>query len=171
MPAGATSFLGVVRGSIRLHYAPDRGDSVTSPLWPRESLELLAAISAPTVRGNHDRWVAERPHAEKTAGSAPYSAMHRCTALVARRGRTGYTAGMKTAVSLPDALFRAADRHAKREGKSRSRLYADAIAEYLSRHAPDDVTAAMDRVVDQLPRERDPFVLAAARSVLARIEW
>jgi hypothetical protein len=136
MPAGATSFLGVVDGSIRLHYAPE-GNAAVSP----------------------------------TAGSAPYSAMHRRTALVARRGRPGYTAGMKTAVSLPDALFRAADRHAKREGKSRSRLYADAIAEYLSRHAPDDVTAAMDRVVDQLPRERDPFVLAAARSVLARIEW
>jgi predicted phosphodiesterase len=43
------------------------GDAVTSPLWPRESLELLATLAAPTVRGNHDRWIAERPYAEKTA--------------------------------------------------------------------------------------------------------
>jgi hypothetical protein len=90
---------------------------------------------------------------------------------VATGKRAGYTNGMKTAVSLPDALFRDADRHAKRTRKSRSQLYAEAIAEYLSRHAPDDVTEAINRVVDQLPRERDPFVLAAARSVLARIEW
>jgi metal-responsive CopG/Arc/MetJ family transcriptional regulator len=78
---------------------------------------------------------------------------------------------MKTAVSLPDALFRAADRHALRAGKSRSKLYAEAITEYLSRHSPDDVTEAMNRVVDELPRERDRFVEAAARSVLRRIEW
>jgi predicted phosphodiesterase len=42
------------------------GDCVTSPLWPRESLELLASVGAPTVRGNHDRWVATRPYAEMT---------------------------------------------------------------------------------------------------------
>jgi metal-responsive CopG/Arc/MetJ family transcriptional regulator len=78
---------------------------------------------------------------------------------------------MKTAVSLPDALFRAADRHAKRARKSRSQLYAEAIAEYLSRHSPDEITEAMNRVVDQFPGERDPFVEAAARSALARVEW
>jgi metal-responsive CopG/Arc/MetJ family transcriptional regulator len=78
---------------------------------------------------------------------------------------------MKTAVSLPDALFRAADRHAKRARKSRSQLYAEALAEYLSRHSPDEITEAMNRVVDQFPNERDPFVQVAARSALARIEW
>lgn len=34
------------------------GDCVTSPLWPRETLELLDSLSLPTVRGNHDRWIA-----------------------------------------------------------------------------------------------------------------
>jgi hypothetical protein len=41
----------------------------------------------------------------------------------------------------------------------------------LARHAPDEVTEAMNRVVDQLDEPRDPFVLAAARSVLQRVEW
>jgi putative phosphoesterase len=36
------------------------GDCVTSPLWPRETLELLESLKFPTVRGNHDRWIAER---------------------------------------------------------------------------------------------------------------
>jgi len=78
---------------------------------------------------------------------------------------------MKTAISLPDAVFHAAERQAKRARKSRSQLYADALSEYLSRHAPDEVTAAMNHVVDQLTPAPDPFVLSAAQSVLARNEW
>lgn len=42
--------------------APDSlvnlGDCVTSPLWPRETMELLDVLNIPTVRGNHDRWIA-----------------------------------------------------------------------------------------------------------------
>jgi predicted phosphodiesterase len=34
------------------------GDCVTSPLWPRETLELLDTLALPTVRGNHDRFIA-----------------------------------------------------------------------------------------------------------------
>jgi metal-responsive CopG/Arc/MetJ family transcriptional regulator len=78
---------------------------------------------------------------------------------------------MKTAVSLPDKVFRAAERHARRARKSRSQLYAEALSEYLARHAPDEVTEAMNRVVEQLPDRRDPFVSAAARRILERSEW
>jgi putative phosphoesterase len=42
------------------------GDSVSSPLWPRETFELLETLQYPTVRGNHDRWIAEYPAAKKT---------------------------------------------------------------------------------------------------------
>jgi metal-responsive CopG/Arc/MetJ family transcriptional regulator len=78
---------------------------------------------------------------------------------------------MKTAVSIPDDVFRAAQRHARRARKSRSQLYAEAPSEYLSRHAPDDVTEAMNRVVDQLNEAADPFVAVAARRILERTEW
>jgi len=78
---------------------------------------------------------------------------------------------MKTAISLPDAVFRAAERQAKRAQKSRSQLYAEALVEYLNRHAPDEVTEAMNRVVDQQEPAPDAFVLAAAHSVLKRVEW
>jgi predicted phosphodiesterase len=36
----------------------DLGDCASGPLWPRETAELLMARGFPTVRGNHDRWVA-----------------------------------------------------------------------------------------------------------------
>ncbi len=78
---------------------------------------------------------------------------------------------MKTAVSLPDEVFREAERQARRTKKSRSQLYAEALSEYLARHAPDEVTEAMNNVVDQLNQPTDPFVSAAARRVLERTEW
>jgi metal-responsive CopG/Arc/MetJ family transcriptional regulator len=90
---------------------------------------------------------------------------------LARQATPGYTTGMKTAVSLPDHVFREAERQAHRTRKSRSQLYAEALSEYLARHAPDEVTEAMNGVVDQLKQPTDPFVSAAARRVLERSEW
>jgi metal-responsive CopG/Arc/MetJ family transcriptional regulator len=78
---------------------------------------------------------------------------------------------MTTAVSLPDDVFRAAERHARRTHKSRSPLYAEALSEYLSRHAPDEVTETMNQVMDQVNGPTDPFVGAAARRILERSEW
>jgi hypothetical protein len=79
---------------------------------------------------------------------------------------------MKTAVSLPDRVFRSAEQFARRTRKTRSRLYADALTEYLARHAPDEVTEDMNRVVDQLGAESaDPFVARAARRILESVEW
>ena len=39
----------------------DLGDCVSGPLWPTETCDRLMALGVPTVRGNHDRWVAELP--------------------------------------------------------------------------------------------------------------
>ncbi len=78
---------------------------------------------------------------------------------------------MKTAISLPDVVFRAAERHARLVRKSRSQLYAEALSEYLARHAPDEVTGAMNEVMDQLKERTDSFVTAAARRILKRSEW
>jgi len=78
---------------------------------------------------------------------------------------------MKVAISLPDELFEAAERQARRERKSRSQLYAEALSEYLARHGPDEVTEAMNRVVDEVMEPSDPMVTAAARRILERTEW
>ena len=47
---------------------------------------------------------------------------------------------MKATISIPDKLFRAADALAKRKGISRSKLYAKAVEEYLSRSKAIDIT-------------------------------
>jgi predicted phosphodiesterase len=41
----------------------DLGDCLSGPLWPRETAEFLTACGMPTVRGNHDRILAEMPRA------------------------------------------------------------------------------------------------------------
>jgi hypothetical protein len=50
-------------------------------------------------------------------------------------------------------------------------LYVEALSEYLARHGPDEVTEAMNSVVDRLKEPTDPFVSTAARRVLERTEW
>ncbi len=78
---------------------------------------------------------------------------------------------MKTAVSIPDEVYEGAERLARRTKKSRSRLFSEALREYLARHAPDEVTEAMNRACAQVGEAKDPFVSSAARRVLERSEW
>jgi hypothetical protein len=78
---------------------------------------------------------------------------------------------VKTAVSIPDDVFEEAERLARRTKKSRSRLFSDAVREYVARHALDDVTNAMDRVCAELGNSKDGFVSAAAHRILERSEW
>lgn len=78
---------------------------------------------------------------------------------------------MKTAVSLPKEVFAEAERLARRLKKSRSRLYSEAIAEYVARHDADAVTSKLNEVVDREGVAVDGFVDAAARKLLERIDW
>ena len=78
---------------------------------------------------------------------------------------------MKTAVSIPDEVFKGAERLARRTKRSRSRLFSDALKEYLARHTPDQVTEAMDRAVDELGESKDTFVSSATRRVLEQSKW
>lgn len=78
---------------------------------------------------------------------------------------------MKTAISIPDEVFEGAERLARRTKRSRSRLFSDALKEYLARHTPDRVTEAMNKALQEIGEASDPFVSAGARRVLERSEW
>jgi metal-responsive CopG/Arc/MetJ family transcriptional regulator len=78
---------------------------------------------------------------------------------------------MKIAVSVPDDVFERADRLARSAGRSRSDVYSSALRESVARPEPDEITEALDRVVDQVGGAVDPFVIAAGRGVLAATEW
>ena len=78
---------------------------------------------------------------------------------------------MKTAISIPDDVFEAAERWARRTERSRSQLFSDALREYLARHTSDDVTEAMNRVCVDVGVAVDEFTASAARDTLKRVEW
>ncbi|HUP64044.1 MAG TPA: hypothetical protein VM557_02035 [Thermoanaerobaculia bacterium] len=53
---------------------------------------------------------------------------------------------MKTAISIPDALFATAEELAESLDVSRSELYARAIAEYTERHGATAIREKLDEV-------------------------
>ena len=91
--------------------------------------------------------------------------------VLAARSTCSYTLGMKTAISIPDDVFEVGEQLARRLKKSRSQLYAEAVAEYVARHDPEALTEAMDAVVADVQPERDRFVSEAVRRVLEHSEW
>jgi len=78
---------------------------------------------------------------------------------------------MKTAVSLPGEIFAQAERLARRLKKSRSKLYSDAIAEYIARRDPDLIVEKLDETWGRLGGPDDGFVAAASRRALERSDW
>ena len=78
---------------------------------------------------------------------------------------------MKTAISLPDPIFKAGERHASRFRLSRSELYASALKEYLARHSDDAVTASLDRVYSSEPSKLDPALKELQLHTLASESW
>ena len=78
---------------------------------------------------------------------------------------------MKTAISIPDPLFKAAERAAKREKVSRSRLYAKALASYLKSQQDEAIKEALDAVYSDENSELDPDLAAAAYDILGKEKW
>jgi metal-responsive CopG/Arc/MetJ family transcriptional regulator len=78
---------------------------------------------------------------------------------------------MKIAISLPKDVFEKAERLAKKERKSRSQLYCEALREYVARHSPDEVTEALDQAIEQNGQPEERFVALASARTLARVEW
>jgi hypothetical protein len=73
---------------------------------------------------------------------------------------------MKAAVSIPDPVFKAADKLAKRMGVSRSRLYSVAIQRLVQDHDDEAVTAKLNEVYSTESSALDPvFQSIQSRSV------
>lgn len=75
---------------------------------------------------------------------------------------------MKTAISLPDALFERIVRHAERLGMSRSEFFAVAAGRWADELDGAELTAAVDLALDQAGTDDDDFLGAAARIAFDR---
>ena len=78
---------------------------------------------------------------------------------------------MKVAISLPDPVFRAAETLARRLKKSRSELYAEAIAEFVGARGAEALTARLNAVYDKESSAIDPALKYAQLERLSREAW
>jgi metal-responsive CopG/Arc/MetJ family transcriptional regulator len=75
---------------------------------------------------------------------------------------------VKSVISIPDALFSAAERAAKRQKISRSRIYAQAVEAYLKAQRAQGVKEALDAVYATEDSSLDPGLAAAAYHILSK---
>jgi metal-responsive CopG/Arc/MetJ family transcriptional regulator len=78
---------------------------------------------------------------------------------------------MKTAISIPDPVFEAAEEFAHRLGMSRSQLYTEAVKKYLKEHKNERVTIILNEIYSKEPSGLDHVAQALQYSSLAKDEW
>jgi metal-responsive CopG/Arc/MetJ family transcriptional regulator len=78
---------------------------------------------------------------------------------------------MKTAISIPDPLFQAAEQFAQAQGLSRSELYARAIQLYLQTHRYHGITDALNQLYTEESSALDPALAAAQARSMPKDDW
>jgi antitoxin MazE6 len=78
---------------------------------------------------------------------------------------------MKTAISIPDPIFQAAEGLAHRLGISRSELYAEAVAEYMKSHKNQNVTKKLNEVYEDDSSELDEELHTMQARSIPKEEW
>ena len=78
---------------------------------------------------------------------------------------------MKTAISLPDDVFEAAEAVVEARGWSRSRLYTEALRQYLKREDPSEITARLDQVHSTETDSAREFRRRVNRALFSASEW
>lgn len=78
---------------------------------------------------------------------------------------------MKTAISLPDDVFEAAEGLAEELGISRSHLYARALAEFVGQHTDRTITERLNAVYADTESELDPVLEELQSRSLDAEDW
>ncbi len=80
---------------------------------------------------------------------------------------------MKTAISIPDPVFKAAEQLAKRLGKSRSSLYTEAISSYVYEHQNEGITEILNEIYSKEEEEHriDPDLVELQLQSITEEKW
>jgi len=93
------------------------------------------------------------------------------TCRCARGYNLSYTHVVKTAISIPDEVFQAAEELAERLGVSRSELYATAVREYVAALRSRGVTERLNEVYADETSGLDPALQRAQAGAVGSEEW
>ncbi|MGH7282713.1 MAG: hypothetical protein ACRELY_14390 [Polyangiaceae bacterium] len=78
---------------------------------------------------------------------------------------------MKTAISIPDAIFEEAESTARRLGMNRSELFSKAVAAFLEANRAGQVTEALNRVYGTKQAKLDTQLAEMQRRTIADDAW
>ncbi len=78
---------------------------------------------------------------------------------------------MKVAVSIPDPIFREAERISRRIRVPRSQFYAHALEAYVRERSGEDVTEQLNEVYARSSAKLDPATEALSLEILRREKW
>ena len=78
---------------------------------------------------------------------------------------------LKTAISIPENIYRDAEDVAKSLGMTRSRLYSAAVADFLNRYRKDDIKAKLNKIHAPGSTGVDPVLAAMQLASLPQEEW
>lgn len=78
---------------------------------------------------------------------------------------------MKTAISVPDEVFEAAEKAAKKLGVSRSEFYANAVRDFIERYGSEGITETLNSVYAAEESNLDKSLAAMQWSSTPKEEW
>lgn len=78
---------------------------------------------------------------------------------------------MKTAVSIPDNIFKTAERFAHERQLSRSALFTEAVAEFLAHHRHEGVTEELNRVYAGHDSGVEPMLARLQAITFSKEKW
>jgi metal-responsive CopG/Arc/MetJ family transcriptional regulator len=78
---------------------------------------------------------------------------------------------MKTAISIPEAVFQAAEKAARRMSMSRSQFYTKAVESFVASLSESEVTTKLNELYSRSPAVLDPLVAELQSQSLAYEEW
>jgi len=78
---------------------------------------------------------------------------------------------MKTAISIPNDIFKTAESFARRKKLSRSAVFTIAVTEFLSRHRDDEVTEQLNKVYGKQESSLDPVLHVIQTASIPREKW
>ena len=84
----------------------------------------------------------------------------------------GYTLlNMKTAISVPNAIFSRAEVFARRRKMTRSALFTVAVDEYVQHHRTEDITQKLNEIYKKEDSSLDPVLERLQAISIPKEEW
>ena len=78
---------------------------------------------------------------------------------------------MKTAISIPEKLFKRADKTARKMHLSRSALFCKAVKEFVEVRDNNDVTERLNQIYSNHSSQLDPAFMYAQSQAIAKEAW